>query len=308
VHWAAFRHYRGKLANRFDIVIDEINTIPFFTPLWSDIPVAAFIHQLAREVWWYEAPFPLNVVGFISEPWCLRVYRKMPTLTVSSSTQRDLQDIGFSGSICVLPQGVEPVDDALADKADEPTFVYVGRFARSKRLGDLLAGFASFRAEVGRGVLWLAGNGSITYESALRHKARSLGISDHVTFWGRVSNDKKHQLMSAATALVMTSVREGWGLVVTEANSCGTPAVVYDVPGLRDSVRDRVTGLVVPPAPRHLATAMRRLYEDKLLYRELVSNAIEWSRGLSFDRSALTARQSLLDATRPREPIGHQSA
>ncbi|TMD30497.1 MAG: glycosyltransferase family 4 protein, partial [Chloroflexi bacterium] len=68
VHWSAFRHYRGNTSKNFDVVVDEVNTIPFFTPLWAGIPVVMLIHQLAREVWWYEAPFPLNTVGFLAEP------------------------------------------------------------------------------------------------------------------------------------------------------------------------------------------------------------------------------------------------
>ena len=56
--------------------------------------------------------------------------------------------------------------------------------------------------------------------------------------------------MAEAHVLLMTSVREGWGLVVTEANACGTPAVVYNVPGLRDSVRNEETGLRIARSSR----------------------------------------------------------
>ncbi|TMD56332.1 MAG: glycosyltransferase family 4 protein, partial [Chloroflexi bacterium] len=89
VHWSAFRHYRGRLAERFDIIIDEVNTIPFFTPLWADVPAVMLIHQLAREVWWYESAFPLNVLGYLTEPLYLRAYRRIPVLTVSASTESD---------------------------------------------------------------------------------------------------------------------------------------------------------------------------------------------------------------------------
>jgi hypothetical protein len=101
VHWSAFRHYRGRLSQRFDVVVDEVNTIPFFTPLWSDVPAVMFIHQLAREVWWYESPFPLNALGYIAEPLYLRLYRRFPVVTVSDSTRRDLVSLGFSETITV---------------------------------------------------------------------------------------------------------------------------------------------------------------------------------------------------------------
>src|SRR6202022_3092021 len=72
VHWSAFRRYRSRLSQSFDIVVDEVNTIPFFTPIWANVPTVMLIHQLAREVWWYESKFPLNVIGFLAEPLYLR--------------------------------------------------------------------------------------------------------------------------------------------------------------------------------------------------------------------------------------------
>ena len=84
----------------------------------------------------------------------------------------------------------------------------------------------------------------------------------------------------------MTSVREGWGLVVTEANACGTPAVVYDVPGLRDSVRNEETGLVVAARPRDMSTALTRLTTDAALYELLAAEGKRWSQTFSFEKAA----------------------
>jgi glycosyltransferase involved in cell wall biosynthesis len=89
--------------------------------------------------------------------------------------------------------------------------------------------------------------------------------------------------MVAARALLMASAREGWGLVVTECNACGTPAIVYDVPGLRDSVRHMETGLVVVSSSAGLAGGMLSLVEDPALYRQLQENALRWGRSLTFD-------------------------
>jgi glycosyltransferase involved in cell wall biosynthesis len=118
-------------------------------------------------------------------------------------------------------------------------------------------------------------------------------VGDSVVFWDRVSPQEKHRLMSEAHALLMTSVREGWGLVVTEASACGTPAIVYDVPGLRDSVRNESTGLVVPPRPGSLFDAMLRLTRDPSLYDHLIAEGRRWSGTLSFDVSAQVVGQEL---------------
>jgi glycosyltransferase involved in cell wall biosynthesis len=119
-------------------------------------------------------------------------------------------------------------------------------------------------------------------------------------FWGHLADADKWRLMAEADALVMTSVREGWGLVVTEANACGTPALVYDVPGLRDSVRDGLTGLVVPPRPEKLADAMIRITTDARLHTALANEAKRWSSAFSFDEAARMVEKVLEDAVAPR--------
>jgi glycosyltransferase involved in cell wall biosynthesis len=90
--------------------------------------------------------------------------------------------------------------------------------------------------------------------------------------------------MSEATALLMASAREGWGLVVTECNACGTPAVVYDVPGLRDSVRHMETGLVVRSSPHSMADGMLRLTRDPELFERLRLEAQSWSRTFTYEQ------------------------
>ena len=293
VHLAAWRRYRKRLRGRFDVVVDEVNTIPFFTPLWAGIPVVMFIHQLAREVWWYESPFPVSAIGYRAEPAYLRLYRRTPVITVSSSTSEDLHRLGFRGPVTVIPEGLEPIGPVLGQPAGEPGFLYVGRLAPSKRVEEMIRALALFRQATGSGLLRLVGAGSEAYARKLDALARSLGIAHQVSFEGRLDADEKHRLMASATALLMTSVREGWGLVVTEANACGTPAIVYDVPGLRDSVRDGHTGLVVEARPEALAEAMVRLASDPALRARLAEEALSWSRAFSFDAAARLAREQL---------------
>ncbi len=286
VHWHAFNRYRRSLRGHFDAVIDEVNTMPFFTPFWAHIPTFMLIFQLAREVWWYESPFPISAVGYAIEPLYLMGYRHTPVFTISRSTEQDLRSRGFKGPITLIPIGIERVASASRPKADTPTFLYVGRLAPSKRIGHILQALAQFRQATGMGTLWLVGSGSEGYQRSLAKLARHLSIEGNVMFLGRVSSQEKHRLMAEAHALLMTSVREGWGLVVTEANACGTPAIVYDVPGLRDSVRDKSTGLVVAPTPADLSEAMMRLTSDPELYARLAAEGRRWSATFSFDDAA----------------------
>jgi len=293
VHLAAFLHYRRKLAARFDVVVDEVNTIPFFTPLWAEIPIVMLIHQLAREVWWYETVFPLSAAGFVAEPLYLRLYRRVPVLTVSASTRADLEQLGFSGPIAVVPEGIEPIAQLIVNKATVPRFLYVGRLARSKRISDVIRAFAIFCQTVEPSELHIVGDGPSRYVRELHNVARSLGVANRVDFMGKLAMSSKHHEMATAHVLLLTSVREGWGLVITEANALGTPAVAYDVPGLRDSIRDRETGLLVEPTPEALARGMTELWRDHSLYDRLRLSGRSFSNALSFDATATACRAAL---------------
>ena len=296
VHWKAFRHYGGRLGSTFDVVVDEINTIPFFTPLWAHIPTLVFIHQLAREVWWYESRFPISAVGFISEPWYLRLYRALPVVTVSISTENDLRRLGFRGPITVIPEGLESITGSREERPGTPVFLYVGRLAPSKRVLDLIVALAEFNRFGVPGRLKLVGEGSAKYVERLKRLASELEVADKVEFLGRIPARQKHQEMANAHMLLLASVREGWGLVVTEANAFGTPAIAYNVPGLRDSIRHEDTGLLVDPTPQHLARAMFRLWQDPVLFSRLSEAARKWSATFTFDETASRFRDALLAA------------
>jgi glycosyltransferase involved in cell wall biosynthesis len=293
VHWQAFGNYRNSHSKRFDVVIDEVNTMPFFTPLWCDKPKGMLVFQLAREVWWYESPFPFNALGYAAEPQYLKLYRKTPVLTISESTEKDLRHLGFTGPITVLPIGIEPISGQAEHKWSVPTFLFVGRLVPSKQVPDILRAFSLFHHEVGDGRLWLIGDGKASHIRQLKRQAASLSAADKIEFCGRVSAAEKAQRMSAAHMLLMASVREGWGLAISEAAALGTPSVVYDAPGLRDAVKDWETGRVVPPSPDELAKAMVELWNDQTVYLRIAAAAKESVKRLSFDVTASLFREAI---------------
>ena len=139
----------------------------------------------------------------------------------------------------------------------------------------------------------VVGTGSRRHTEALIRVARRLGIQDHVVLFGRVSDTERGRLMARAHAIVMASVREGWGLVVTEANACGTPAIVYNVPGLRDAVADGSTGFVVGERPEELTNGMLRLVQDVSAYRSMCTEAARRSSMFSLDDTATVVGQTL---------------
>jgi glycosyltransferase involved in cell wall biosynthesis len=223
----------------FDIIIDEINTVPFqIHKLHQKKPVVALIHQLAREIWFYETRFPLNAIGYyLLEPRWLRAYRDVRTITVSASTREDLYNIGFK-DVHTVHNGISivPLDES-PNKQSTPIIIFLGRLVKCKLPDHAIKAFEHIRSSFREAELWILGDGY------LRTKLESKGI-DGVRFFGRVSDREKFAALRKAHILLVPSVREGWGVSVIEANAMGTPAVGYDVPGLRDSIVDGVTGFL----------------------------------------------------------------
>jgi len=251
VYRAAGEYYRRSGRGRFDLVIDEVNTRPFGCVQWvDDVPVVALIHQVCREIWRYEMPAPVAILGrYLLEPLWLRRYREVPTLTVSASSRDSLRRYGLR-NVGIVPEGITRRPRPDVPRESDPTIVFLGRLARNKGPLEALAAFALLRQRMPRARLWFVGDGPVRHLIASRAPAS-------VTMHGRVSQAVRDELLARAHVLVVTSVREGWGLVVDEAASMGTPAVGYDRPGLRDSV-PAAGGVLVPADPAALADALER--------------------------------------------------
>jgi len=282
VYWRAKDFYLKNLAQEgFDVLVDEINTRPFFCVKFAKngTRVVALIHQLAREFWFYEMPFPLSLIGYFLEKYWLSFYRKVPTVTVSPSTRKDLKRWGFQ-NIEIVPNGinVEPLS-RLPVKNSRPTIIFVGRMKRAKKPQDVLRAFEMVRNEIGDAELWMVGDGYM--RSTLEDRK-----PEGVKFWGYLAGEKKNELVKKAWVIAVPGVREGWGQVVTDANALGTPAVGYNIPGLSDSIKNGYNGLLVNPDPRSLAEGLIALLKDARLREKLSRNAIEWARQFSWDRSA----------------------
>ena len=276
----AKQYYHANLGS-FDLVVDEVNTRPFMSPDYARCKTIAVIHQLAKEVWFYETPLPIAVVGslFFEKYW-LRKYRNTTTVTVSESSKRDLVSLGFR-DVHVIRDGLSysPLPD-MPTKERFPVIVYLGRLTRAKRVNHLISAFAKVRAAYPASRLWIIGDGPDAV--SLRRQA-----SDAVIFSGRVDKRRVIELLRSAWVLAYPSVREGFGLAVIEANAHGTPAVGYDVPGIRDSIIDGLTGILVPDGDvEALSSALLRIVEETKLREILSRNALDYSRGFSWDRTA----------------------
>jgi glycosyltransferase involved in cell wall biosynthesis len=283
----------AKLADSLeaDLVIDDLNKIPFYSPWYTKRPVLAILMHLFRGSIFRETLPPLAAYVWLAEsiiPWA---YKNCRFAVLSESSKADTVRVGIRPErITVIPPGTDfarfTVDPSTPRTLEPtPTVLHVGRLKKYKATDHLLR---ASRLLLDKGVkhrVVVVGTGDDL--PRLRKIAAGLGLGDAVEFTGFISEDEKLGWYRRAAVLSENSVKEGWGLIVMEANGCGTPVVVADSPGLRDSSRDGVNGLVYHygdvPA---LAERLERMLKDDALRAKLGTQAIEWAHQWTWDAAA----------------------
>lgn len=287
---AAPLHCRRQLSReRFDVVVEDLNKVPLFAPLWARAPVVLLVHHLFGRSAFQEASLPVAAATWLLERPVPAVFRRTPTVAVSESTAAELSGRGLRRRrIRVIPNGVDLgkyAPDPAVPEFHEPTLLYLGRLKRYKRVDLVLRAVAWLRDRDVECRLLVAGKGD--RRPALEREAAALDLDDRVRFLGYVSEERKVELLRKAWVHVLTSAKEGWGISNLEAAACGTPTVASDRPGLRDSVRDGETGFLVPhgdvPA---LGGRLRRLLDDGSLRSDLGTAARRFAEGFSWDSAA----------------------
>ncbi len=281
VYRQAKKYYEKYFSREhFDLVIDEVNTHPFFTPKFvnNGERIISLIHQLAREYWFYETPFPISHIGyrFLEDRW-LRNYIDIPAVTVSESTKRDLVNLGFK-RVFIVPEGLnfKPLE-TIPEKENHPVIVYVGRLKKAKRPDHVVKAFRKVQARISGAELWILGDGNFK-DDLVRLAGKG------IRFFSGLSNNERRNLLSRAWVLVNPSVREGFGLNVLEANALGVPSVAYDVGGLRDAVINGETGLLVKSGDiEALGESICQVLTDNVLRARLAEKALVYSKGFSWD-------------------------
>ena len=183
------------------------------------------------------------------EPLWLRGYHDVLTVTLSESSKDSLEDYGLT-RVVVVPVGFRSAGERPdVPRETKPTIVFVGRLSANKRPNDAIRAFGILRQTMPTAVLWVIGTGPM--EDELRMSA-----PEGVQFLGKISSTEKIERLARAHVLIVTSVREGWGLVVTEAAAVGTPTIAYNVAGLRDSVRAS-SGVLSAPTPKELSSVLQ---------------------------------------------------
>jgi len=281
------RHMRGK----FDVVIEEVNGAPYFSVLFEHRARRFLLyHQMERIVWFYQTKPPLAQLGYyLLEPVASRLLSasRTPVITVSDSTATDLAQFGFTKPH-IISEGIEIKPLASLGRIKKfmrPTLLSLGAMRAMKRTLDQIEAFELAKKQIPSLRLKIAGKADGPYGQQVLARIEASPHKADIEYLGHVSRDTKTQLMRRSHIIMQTAVHEGWGLTVTEAASQGTPAVVYDVNGLRDSVRHEKTGLITSAQPEALAESIVHLLRRPDQYQAMRRKAWEWARTVTFDKS-----------------------
>jgi len=264
--------YVKKHGHEYDVIIDDIaHAVPWYSPLVTRKPVVAQIHHVHQDVVYIELSKPLAWIVSRAEKTVAKVYKHF--IAVSQSTKEELvKRFGVDPDrIAVVPNGVDLEKYKPGPKDPKPTILWVGRIKKYKNLDHLLKAYKVVKQEIPDAQLIIIGTGE--QEQKMKELARELELRD-VYFLGKVSEKEKIRWMQSAWIVVSTSIIEGWGMVITEAAACRTPPITYSVPGLRDSVKDTETGILVEPGNiEKLAKAITHLLTDHGLRNRLAEKA-----------------------------------
>lgn len=279
-------------SGRSDALVEIWNGVPWWSPLWYRRPRITIVHHVHREMWDDAvspvlAPIGRAVETRLAPP----AYRGSTVVTPSDSTRADLIGLGLRPArVVVVPNGVPEIFAPGGMRTREPSVVAVSRIAPVKRLDRLVDAVAVTRRSQPATTLTIVGDGPA--RSALERHIDAVGARSWVTLTGRVDQAEIVDHYRRAWIVASASHAEGWGLSLTEAAACGTPAVATDIDGHRCSVVDGVTGVLAPI--ERLGTAIADVLSRDSLRGRLADAALTRARTLTWDATALGITTALL--------------
>lgn len=299
--------YYIKNRKVIDVVIDQCNTHRFFTSLYVPHKKRVFyIHQLCRELWYVMLKKPISSIGYFMETPMLWLNRKDNTITVSNSTKQGLLEVGFNeDNITIVPNGISfypPQFNENEEKYKTYTFIYAGRYSNSKGINHAVEAIGKLKENGIKARLLLIGRPNQEYiESVLKsiceHYHMTIGkdTENDIVVCGFVSEEEKRDLLRKSHALVLPSIREGWGIVIIEAAMEGTPSIVYNSPGCIDAIDYGNAGyLCKSNCVEDLYKNMQLVIEDKTLYKEKRRKAYNFSKQFNWEDSAEIFRKKII--------------
>lgn len=283
----AFLYYMFRFRKRYDVIIDCHNGIPFFMPLFAREPVICILFHVHQEVFKANMSKPLAAFACYLEKTVMpRAYNSSQYVTISPSTLKDMREIlGIKNDIQIIYSGAQLDILKPTKKSVAPSVVFLGRLQKYKSVDVAIHAFKKVHAEIPGAKLIIAGTGEA--DNDLKDIVTKGEMSKYVTFTGRVTDEQKLQLLQSSWLMVNPSFMEGWGITTIEANACATPVIGADVPGLRDSIQNGKTGLLVSYGDiDKFADAIIKLLTDDVMRSKMAKQAHAWAQNFDWDISA----------------------
>ena len=301
----AFLYYIAKLRNKFDAVVDCENGIPFFAPLYVGKPKILVIHHIHQDVFRKHLIFPLSSIAAFMEATVMPfIYRHVPMVTISNSSKKDITKRGWGNGygVEIVSPGIDLSLFKKMKKTKQASIAYLGRLKAYKNIDVAIKAFFLISEKYPEATLTIAGFGEEL--ESLKSLVAKLNLGNRVIFTGKVSEQAKVELFAKSWFAVQPSSFEGWGITVIEANACATPVLAANVKGLKDSVVDGETGILVKEGNyERLAVEFDKLISSQKELKKLSHNAYTWSRNFSWNKRADEFLQIIIKHVRSRAQV-----
>jgi glycosyltransferase involved in cell wall biosynthesis len=282
--------------NNYNVVIEDINKIPFYSPLYQKLPTLVVIPHLFADTVFKEINFVLGSYIFLAEKPVSLVYKKNRYMVISRSTAEEVEKKGIPReNIDVVECGIDKkvfrFDPEVA-KFDIPTLLYVGRIKKYKSIDTIIRAMPAVTKSVPEARLVIVGSGD--YLQKLKELVAHLRLEKSVYFKGYVPEAEKVMYLRRSHVSIYPSLKEGWGLTNIEANACGTTVLAAKVPGLVDSVDEGVSGLLFEHGEiDQFATLAIKLLTDENYRKSLEMGGLRWAANFSWDKAARATEEIL---------------
>ena len=278
-----------------DIVVEDLNKLPFYSPLVYNGPLVIQMHHLWRTSIFRETFFPMAFFIWASEEMIRFIYRKCRFSVVSDSTKQELLAMGVAAdNIRVIHNGADLSRYKPVQAPKKRFMIWIGRIQKYKGPIDACRVLERLQEEFPDLELVIVGDGP--FKPKLEHYITKHGLKDKVRLTGFVDGAEKISLLQQAAVHIQSSYKEGWGLSVIEANACGCPVVANDTTGLCDSVINGETGLLYRFCDIHdAAEKVRDILKDDVLCQHLIAGGLERAGTFSWEKNAREQMHYLKD-------------
>ena len=269
-------HWEKIYTKKYTHIIDQVHGIPFFSLLYyRRPPIYTLVMEVAGSLW--NTTYKAFVAFFgkqLENAWLLS-YKTKQVITISESTKNELVSKGFSTkNISILPMFTNIHHAEIPKKADQPTILFIGRIAPVKQVKDTIEAYVIAQKSIPELRLVIIGKTEQAYGKYATSSMEKTAQYPNIFYKPNATEQEKKFWLEQSHLLIISSKKEGYGLVILEAAACGTPAIGYRVPGIQDAIIDQKTGILTSKnSPQELAKSVCEILTNNARYSDMQTQA-----------------------------------